>query len=62
MGTESYEGLPVCCTLLKEHIFSFSLELCSIINDSDSCEDTRHVNEMSIIINKDLTRLNKIEF
>lgn len=62
MGTESYEGLPVCCILLKEHIFSFSLELHTIINDSDSCEDTHHANEMSIIINKDLTRLNKIEF
>lgn len=60
MGTESYEQLRYCCTL-KEHVLSISLGLYTLI-DSDSCEDSHHVNELSIIINKDLTRLDKIQF
>lgn len=62
ISSGSYEGHAVRYSFLKPPVFSVSLWLYWIINDSDLCEDTDHINEFSIIINNDFTRLEKIEF
>lgn len=32
------------------------------MNDTDLCKDTNHINELSIIVSNDFTRLDKTEF
>lgn len=60
MGTKSYEGQPVFYTLRKSQIFSGNI-VCSNTNDTYLCEDTDQVSEFSIILDDDLTRLDKME-
>lgn len=59
MHSESHDGQPVYYTLLKDKLTQF----CVItMNDPDPCGDSDHVNELILIINNDLTRLDKIKF
>lgn len=57
MGSESYEGQPLCHTLLS--YFFGEISVCTLL--FIIINDTEDLNGLSVIINSDLTTLSKTE-
>lgn len=59
MGSESYEGQPLCHTLLNYFFLGGEISVCTLL--FIIINDTEDLNGLSVIINSDLTTLSKTE-